>query len=109
MTVVGIAPHGRRFAAYSEHMPQGTVKFFNDDKGYGFITPDEGGKDIFVHIKACNGDIAENDVVTTKWRRPPKASAPRTCRSSDRHHNNASKRPGHPGLFHSPKSRRLNL
>jgi CspA family cold shock protein len=49
-------------------MPTGTVKFFNTSKGFGFIRPDDGSKDVFVHISAVErsglGTLNENQKVS---------------------------------------------
>jgi CspA family cold shock protein len=55
---------------WKEHgnMPSGTVKWFNTTKGYGFIAPEEGGKDVFVHISAVERSgltgLADNQKVS---------------------------------------------
>ena len=62
-------------------MATGTVKFFNNDRGYGFITNDEGGKDAFVHITAVErsglGSIKEGQKLSYELEtgRDGKASA----------------------------------
>lgn len=53
-------------------MEKGVVKFFNDEKGYGFITNDETGKDVFVHKTGLVDSIREDDHVEYEVEEGPK-------------------------------------
>jgi len=62
-------------------MAKGTVKWFNDKRGYGFITPEEGGEDLFIHFTNIEGDgfrsLREGQTVefeATQGRKGPEAT-----------------------------------
>jgi len=64
-------------------MASGTVKFFNDGKGYGFIEPEDGGKDVFVHFSAIVGEghrtLYEGDKVSFEVEDDPRGKGKRAA------------------------------
>lgn len=49
-------------------MKTGKIKFFNETKGFGFIVPDDGGQDVFVHVSGLSEKVRENDSVSFEIR-----------------------------------------
>ena len=68
-------------------MSSGTVKWFNDAKGFGFITPEDGGKDLFAHFSAIQGNgfksLKENQKVCYDVTACPKAGHATNIRALD--------------------------
>ncbi|MCX7136614.1 MAG: cold-shock protein [Proteobacteria bacterium] len=68
-------------------MSNGTVKWFNDAKGFGFITPEDGGKDLFAHFSAIQGNgfksLRENQKVTYDVTTGPKGDQATNIRPLD--------------------------
>lgn len=71
-------------------MPTGTVKWFNATKGFGFIKPDDGSADVFVHISALEragiASLTEGQKVSFTAQSEPKGKKPAISRSKNRPH-----------------------
>src|SRR3954462_3228900 len=82
-------------------MSTGTVKWFNDAKGFGFITPDDGSKDLFVHFSSIQASgfktLKENDKVQNEVEHSPKG--PRAAKIKLVYQPASKTEPGLSGLF----------
>jgi CspA family cold shock protein len=72
----GVITRKCMIARENQQMATGTVKWFNDAKGFGFITPDGGGEDLFAHFSEVNADgfksLQENQKVSFEVKQGPK-------------------------------------